>query len=185
MDDIDKIKIIKESFTVCISEIEIKAVSGYFSDLDIVIAAYIFGSKATGKSGPMSDLDIAVLLKENVDPSNYFDLRMKLMADLMRTLGINDIDLVILNQAPLILIHEVLKKGRIIFCRDERTRVSFVFKAIRDYLDTNYIRQIQSRGLHCRIKEGSFGNIKTSRGYTLEKIRDLSKKIARAGNLRI
>lgn len=35
-----------------------------FKDYPYIVAAYLFGSYATGKKGSMSDVDIAVLLKE-------------------------------------------------------------------------------------------------------------------------
>ena len=39
-----------------------------------ILALYLFGSRATGTSGPLSDLDLAVLLDEDrVTPAQWFD----------------------------------------------------------------------------------------------------------------
>lgn len=41
--------------------------------------AYLFGSYAKGKEGPLSDVDIAVLLDERLTESKRFKLRLKLI----------------------------------------------------------------------------------------------------------
>jgi len=43
-----------------------------------VILAYLFGSAARKKVGPLSDIDIAVLFSEKVKKDDYFDKRLKL-----------------------------------------------------------------------------------------------------------
>lgn len=67
---------------------------------DSVIFAYLFGSSATKTLTPMSDIDIAVYLNENVTP---LEERLDLIGELMMTLKMDDIDLVILNSVPLTL----------------------------------------------------------------------------------
>lgn len=155
--------------------------SGYFSSLPVVVAAYLFGSQAVGKAGSRSDVDFAILLKSDIDRENYFDLRLQMMADLSRLLRFNNIDLIILNDAPPLLSHQVLKNGVLIYCADKEKQIRFVFKAIRDYLDTIYIRRVQGEILHLRIKEGDFGHFEGDHRFTLEKVRKLSEKIGGTG----
>ncbi|HYC56666.1 MAG TPA: nucleotidyltransferase domain-containing protein [Candidatus Binatia bacterium] len=55
---------------------------------------YAFGSTVSGTSGPLSDLDIALLLEHAVDWDVEHDLRARLAGVVAR------VDLVILNDAP-------------------------------------------------------------------------------------
>ena len=60
-------------------------------------AAYLFGSVACGSAGPLSDIDLAVLLPTD-DLGVCTDLRLELYADCCRVLKRNDIDIVLLNR---------------------------------------------------------------------------------------
>ena len=57
------------------------------------------------------------------------------MADLMAELGTNSIDLVILNQAPPLLYHRVLRDGVRIVSRDLRATTTREARAISRYCD--------------------------------------------------
>lgn len=60
--------------------------------------AYLFGSRATGKTGPRSDHDFAVYLDEK-DPRTLADIQFALQSDLCRALGSDRVDVVVLNTA--------------------------------------------------------------------------------------
>jgi len=47
-----------------------------------IMAAYVFGSVATGRVRPGSDVDVAVLLDSRVRLSQMLNYRLKLMAEL-------------------------------------------------------------------------------------------------------
>ena len=59
--------------------------------------AYLFGSYAKGKITPLSDVDIAVYLSG----SNFSQKRLEILGGLIEVLKTDEIDLVILNTAPL------------------------------------------------------------------------------------
>ena len=42
------------------------ALEAYFAALDDVVLAYLFGSYARGQAGPLSDVDVAVLLNDPI-----------------------------------------------------------------------------------------------------------------------
>lgn len=71
--------------------------------------AYLFGSHASGQAGPLSDVDVAVYLDRRVKPWAY---RLKLMEKLSKLLKRDDLDLVVLNQAPPLLGYEIIKFGK-------------------------------------------------------------------------
>jgi len=122
-----------------------------------ISALYLFGSAATGQRTPLSDIDIAVLLPDDIPKEEYFDRKLKMIAELMGLLQEDDIDLVILNEAPPLLKHRVVTRGRAVFCRDERAQNGFEARAILEYLDFKPILELQYRYMKKRLEEGRFG----------------------------
>lgn len=100
-----------------------------------VVAAYVFGSAATGRTRPESDVDIAVLLGARLPPRRAFALRLRLITDLGSALGRPDVDLVILNDASPLLAHRVLSTGRLVFERSASARVRFQVRTASRYAD--------------------------------------------------
>ena len=149
----------------------IEKVSGFFGQYPEVKVAYVFGSQAKGTASKLSDVDIAVLLDEKLDSSRRFEMQLRLISDLTRLLSRDDVDVAVLNDASLVLAHQVLKYGQLIHCADEQARFRFTYETYRDYLDTEYLRRIQWEYLRRRIKEGRFGDRRTDYQAALEEIR--------------
>lgn len=100
-------------------------VARLMSSRDEVLAAYIFGSLATGRARPDSDIDIAVLVDRTLIRGDLFDYRLRLMADLRDVLERPDVEVVLLNQAPPVLAQNVIAKGRVLFERSRSARIRF------------------------------------------------------------
>jgi predicted nucleotidyltransferase len=109
--------------------------------------AYLFGGLAAGRSGPLSDIDLAVYLKEG---SRASSVKIKLLNNLIDLLRTEEIDLVILNAAPLPLAYRVLKNKRILVDRDPFLRHRYESLIIREYLDFSVAesRILERRYLH-------------------------------------
>lgn len=122
-----------------------------FQKRDEVIAAYLFGSYASDTVGPLSDVDIAVLFDEGSDIDRIY---LKLCVEVSKALHTDEVDLLILNKAPITLKYKVLKEGKLLFCRDEVKRIRFQVKVINDYIDTKPLRDMYNRELFKRIKKG-------------------------------
>jgi len=119
-----------------------------------VVVAYLFGSRARGTSGPLSDIDVAVLLRGD---GHALERRLALMADLAEVSGRERVDVVILNEAPVALAYRVLRDGRLLFSRDERARIEHRVRTVDRYLDMEPFRRVQEQGLRDRLREGRFG----------------------------
>ncbi len=133
-----------------------------FSPRGEIAFAYLFGSQAQGREGPLSDIDIAVYLeKPEQVKSGTFGYRAELSQILERRLG-KRVDVVILNHATLLLSFQVLKNGRLIFCRSEKLRFLFHYRVQREYLDIQPLREVQNFYLQRRMREGNLGG--THRG---------------------
>ncbi len=100
-----------------------------------VILAYLFGSQAKGKIGPLSDIDIAISFGESVQANERFELRLETLGQLTDLFKTDKIDLVVLNDAPPLLIHRILKEGILIFSDNHKKRLEFEVKAVLKYLD--------------------------------------------------
>jgi len=102
-----------------------------------VIIAYLFGSEAKGTSGALSDMDIAVLVDRNIDKSERFDLRLRLSNELSSSMN-KRVDFVVLNDSPVQLSYEVIKHGKLIFCKDKSMKVDLEVEILSKYLDRRY-----------------------------------------------
>lgn len=114
---------------------------------------YLFGSRAIGRPRAESDVDFAVLLGPKVPRDQYGRIRAQLIAELMAVFGSNDVDVVILNEAPPLLTYEgVIRGGRLLFERDRLARICFEVRAFQEYMDTVPLREIQNRYLQEAIR---------------------------------
>jgi predicted nucleotidyltransferase len=139
---------------------EIEALLGaFFRERPEVDAVYLFGSAAAGTAGPLSDLDIAVLLSRSglVQAAADPGYSASLVADLTRRLGTDRVDLVLLHEAPPLLAHRVIRGGRAIYIGNEQALHAFQFRAIQRHLDTKRLRESQASALTARLHAGGFG----------------------------
>jgi uncharacterized protein YutE (UPF0331/DUF86 family)/predicted nucleotidyltransferase len=117
-----------------------------------VNTAYLAGSLSSRTSfGHLSDVDIAILLMDQIKADHFLDYQLYFFSELAKRLESESIDVVILNQASLLLKLQVIKYGQILFSRDEKQRVSFETKAVMDYLDFKKFDDIQNKALNRRL----------------------------------
>lgn len=90
---------------------KIREISGKYQ-LKLV---YLFGSRANGKTGPLSDYDFAVYLDEK-DAKKRFDTRLKLIAEISEIFKTDKVDICVLNdiESPE-LKYNIIKEGKVIF----------------------------------------------------------------------
>jgi len=101
---------------------------------------FLFGSRALGRARKDSDFDIAVLVDEPLASEEPGKTIRALAARLGREVSSERLDLVLLNGAPALLRHRVLRDGIVLFQRAPEERVRFAIQTIRDYQD-GYIRR--------------------------------------------
>ena len=117
-----------------------------------VNAAYLAGSLSSRTSfGHLTDVDIAILLMDQIKSDQFLDYQLYFFSELAKRLESESIDVMILNQASLLLKLQVIKYGQILFSRDEKQRVLFETKAVMDYLDFKKFDEIQNQALSRRL----------------------------------
>ncbi|MEK6673391.1 MAG: nucleotidyltransferase domain-containing protein [Nitrospirota bacterium] len=111
-----------------------EALKNIFRSFPDVKLAYIFGSRANGEEGPLSDYDFAVYfdLKDKIRMS---DIRFQLSDKLSRELKTDKIDLVVLNmtEGPE-LKYNIIKDGRVIY-EEEPYKLLFEPMVLNEYFD--------------------------------------------------
>lgn len=126
-------------------------------DHEGVVAAMLIGSQGRGDPGPLSDVDIAVWHDPDLDSRGRFELQLSLASDAGRALATDEIDVVLLNDAPPLMRHRAIREGKRLAERDRDERVRLETRAILDYLDTAPLRAELGRGVRRRMGEGRFG----------------------------
>ena len=119
-------------------------------------AIYLFGSRAGGRGGLRSDVDLAVVLRKELDADARWRKRLALLSDACQHLGTDAVDLVILEDAPAPLGHRVLKGGRLLHDPLPKRRAEVAEDILRRYLDEAYLRRVLDAGLAERLREKRF-----------------------------
>lgn len=122
-----------------------------------VVVVYLFGSQARGDVGPLSDVDVAVLIDQGVPSRETLALRLRLMEAIGRALCVERVDVVILNGASYLLQHRVIRDGSVLYYRDELAQVRYEFRVLRDYLDFRYYEDRHLQAVQDRILEEGLG----------------------------
>lgn len=105
-----------------------------------ILEAYLFGSRATATAQPHSDVDVAVYVADPRPAPSPFGYAADLAAALMAVLATPRVDVVVLNEAPPLLHHRVLRDGIRIFSRDLRATTTREGRALSRYCD--YVPQL-------------------------------------------
>jgi predicted nucleotidyltransferase len=101
-----------------------------------VAVAYLFGSVAEGRAGPLSDVDVGVLFRASADGG----AEGRLLDRLVEALGTEKVDLVLLAHAPIPLRFRAVREGRVLLSRDAVMRERFEVDSVMRYLDFKPLR---------------------------------------------
>ena len=105
------------------AELKRRLVEFFGTHAEDAAAVYLFGSAARGTSRSDSDVDVGILFRET--PAATLDAQpFDVAADLASVLG-REVDVVVLNSAPVDLRIRVLRDGQLIIDRDKSRRIAF------------------------------------------------------------
>src|SRR5262249_18434502 len=96
-----------------------------------IVCVYVYGRVARGEASGESDIDVAVLYAQEPPPT-LDGLGLELGYTLEQLLG-RSVDLVVLNRAPLDLIHRILRDGILVYDGDPSCRIRFEVQARSAY----------------------------------------------------
>jgi len=116
-----------------------------FANCGRVEFAYLFGGALKGPR-PLSDIDLAVYCCAGTNLGEYKPDLLGKLNDLLET---DEIDLVILNQAPISLAGRIIIRKRLLFCRNDFLRHRFESLTLRKFHDFQiYEKTLLTRRYH-------------------------------------
>lgn len=118
-----------------------------------VVAIYLYGSVATGKSGPLSDIDLGFLLEGSISPDEYFRKRLQLIAQCQNLLEFSPVEVMVLNNSPLVLGHRIIFSGTLITENDHDQLVKFETELLSRYFDFRPMLNVHNTYLKKHILE--------------------------------
>ena len=95
-----------------------------------IIFAYLFGGLVKDKRKPLSDVDLGIYVK-NIKGLNYLSLFNKIS----QILCTDEVDLVVLNSAPISLTGRSLQKRKILIDKDPFLRHKYESRILREFFD--------------------------------------------------
>lgn len=111
-----------------------KKVKEELKKLGIAIV-YLFGSKAFGKTTPLSDVDLGFVLK-NFRPEEDTSILYNRLFEIFSEIYTNSkLDLVFLQKAPLSLQYMAIKYSKILFEQDPIFTGEYEYRVIKEYID--------------------------------------------------
>ena len=133
----------------------IASIRAVLTDVDDIVAVYLFGSTAQNMAHRFSDVDVAVLFEEEMDAETMFGRTLTIGTELETQLSA-PVDVVALNRAPIFMRFRIIQTGKLIVERKRTERCLFQMKAMNAYYDakpyldyqrSEAIRRIQEKGL--------------------------------------
>jgi hypothetical protein len=104
----------------------------YLESRPDIVFAYLFGSFGKARPSPLSDVDVAIYLKEFTDIPGK---KMEILGALMGLLQTEEVDLVILNHGAIGIRMKVLEQGKVIVDKAPTVRHQYESLTMREYFD--------------------------------------------------
>lgn len=136
------------------TSLNVEQIKSYFASQKDVVAVYLYGSFAKGITHLRSDIDFGILFDGKVELYNrlgqiYSDLcHLKLPAEPeVRELN--------LTYPPLFLFNVI--QGQLLFSRNELEKNEFEVAVLKQYYDTQRLRDLRYDYMQKRLREGTYG----------------------------
>lgn len=99
-----------------------------------ILAVSIFGSKALGKGRSASDIDVAIIVDDDFDLLENYDLPLIISSKLEDMSG-GKVDVVIFNKMDPLFKTEIRVNGRLIYVQENEKLKKILFNARKEYED--------------------------------------------------
>lgn len=126
-----------ENISIYLDEIQINKCIQILKEEFDPIVIYLFGSASRNELREDSDIDIAFLTTNDIDPYTCF-MKAQELADIFK----REVDLINLNTSSTVFKANVVGTGRRIYCSDDNKRMNFEMRALKEYALLNEEREI-------------------------------------------
>jgi predicted nucleotidyltransferase len=111
-----------------------------------VALAYLYGSAAIGRATSLSDVDIAILIRqEDFEPGSKLYLELQLEDEIAQACKIGQVDVRVINLAPIMVRGAVITDGILLYSLDEAFRVEFETSTRSQYFDFLPVAELHNR----------------------------------------
>lgn len=117
-----------------------------------VALLYLHGSYAKGTPGPLSDLDLALLLDPEAERNP--DTFLHVLGELIGHCGRDDVDLVSLGTAGAAIKDRVVRAGRLVYARSAAERIRFEAAVIKEAIDFRRFSAVYDDALLAQLAGG-------------------------------
>jgi predicted nucleotidyltransferase len=142
-------------------ERRLPALHQYLAENPDIVAAYLYGSYGTAVQTVLSDVDLGILLRRGLQ--HDFRRYLNIQSAVIDIAGEEDVNVVILNSVPVVLQHEILATGRLLYerSRNAEEHWDFIEQVIKRYPDfafdfqafcREYDRSLREAYLHGKQK---------------------------------
>jgi hypothetical protein len=107
------------------------------SNDDRVEAVWLFGSRARNEADALSDIDLAVLARRDLDAATLWDAQIEWTNVAVGTLHTDEVAIHVLNRTPIGLRDPILRGARLLWARSPEVAADFAATTLKQYLDFN------------------------------------------------
>jgi len=129
----------------------VEKLKAYTSSKERIVFAFLFGSLARDKARNNSDIDLGIYLSPTCE-EDFFRLKMNYKSELEQALKM-PVDIVIMNDAPPLLNHQIFTDGIPIKNKDQKTLTNFRVRNFYFYQDQRIIMNQYLESTKKRINE--------------------------------
>jgi len=104
----------------------------------------LFGSQVNNKTHPQSDVDLAFLSREQLRPSDI----AKLNFEFSSRLGVKDLELVDLKNAPPLLLKQIAKKSILLYEEEPSLFANFRIYALKRFMEAKKLLDLRELSLN-------------------------------------
>ena len=97
-----------------------------------IVFAYLFGGLTKSEVKPFSDVDLAVYIREKDQLAEY---KLRLFDKMTQALGTSELDLIILNSAPISLTGRILQTRQVLVDKEPSLRHAYESLILREFFD--------------------------------------------------
>jgi predicted nucleotidyltransferase len=120
-------------------------------------AIWLFGSRARNEADALSDVDIAVLARGDLDASALWDRQLEWTRFAVDALGTHEVSIQALNRVPVALRHAILRDGRLLWSCSPEIAADFAARCLKEYLDFKPYLDAYDRDL---LREAATGKLR-------------------------
>jgi hypothetical protein len=102
---------------------------------------YIFGSIISNIRTPLSDIDLAIYLDQSIDDYKRHRTKLMLLVRLEELFSSSKVDLVVLNDSPLLISEQIIRTGVGIFIQNPKLKQKYEEDIMKYSLDFKVFAQ--------------------------------------------